>query len=543
MADTFPDRPTPYPGDPRIPPARTWGPGPEPRKKSKNYPILKDYAHASKLYVGDGYRLLPKFGFLFHVFIDINPGADSQDAGNPLVTAELGMLAKSADLPKYSMETKTFNTYNRTTVIQSKVKYDPITIVFNDDSANVVRNFWSKYFKYYYRDSDYDLTQAAITQKYSNQQIVDFGLTPDKAMPFLKAIRIYSLHQKEFSEYILVNPIIKNFKHGQHQQGENETLKHEMTIEYEAVIYQSGTTTLGGDPKGIATLHYDNRPSPLKNKTGYKVDRGNNKINSIIPRASNSGIMGNKMFSSMSGLNALRSGSLKDALPENLTGAVTDGLKQGNPGISTFIPSILNSNGIISTPFGGINLKNSIVKLASGQNPLPTAFDLKQGLKSIIGGKLSSFTRLFPKNSIGQALAQVAVSKTMKIVNNELGNKSPTNQERVNVSAKKRVIDSKITALTAQQKNISTAATRADTQLKNSTASLAALNSKLAAAKALPDTSPAKAALLTQIQRDIKLQSSIKDKATTEKTAKTNELAKVTQQIAAAKAEKDTTKK
>ncbi|CAB4221301.1 hypothetical protein UFOVP1636_237 [uncultured Caudovirales phage] len=501
--------------------------------------ILKDYKHASQLYVGDGYRLLPKFGFLFHVFIDINTGTGGTDRSNPLATAELGMLVKSADLPKYSMETKTFNTYNRASIVQSKVKYDPITIVFNDDSSNVVRNFWEKYFKYYYRDGDYELTQDGMAQKYSNQQITDFGLSPINSMPFLKAIRIYSLHKKQFSEYILVNPVIKSFRHGQHQQGENETMKHEMTVEYEAVIYQSGTTRIGDTPKGIATLHYDTTSSPIRSKTGYRVPSGNSLFNSFIPRATNSGIFGNKMFASMVGLNALRSGSLKNALPNDLNTAVTRALRQGNPNINTFIPSILNSNGMISTPFGGINVKNSIIKLINGQNPLPTEVDLKRGLKSIVGGQLNSFTRVFPRNSIGRALAQIAVTKTMKIVNDELFKRAPSNQRRVNVPAQKRSMDSRISSLTGMQKNVSDAAARADTQLKNSTASLAALNSKLAAANALPDTNPTKATLLAQLERNVKLQTNIKDKATAEKTRKTDELVKVTQQLAAAKAEKD----
>ena len=35
-----------------------------------------------------------------------------------------------------------------------------------------------------------------------------------------------------------------------------------MTLEYEAVVYSSGTVS-EGSPKGFATLHYDNSPSPL----------------------------------------------------------------------------------------------------------------------------------------------------------------------------------------------------------------------------------------------------------------------------------------
>jgi len=107
---------------------------------------LKDYTHASLLFVGDQYRLVPKTGFLFHVFIDVNSGVYASDPANPNSTREIGLMAKTADLPKFSAETKTYNAYNRANIIQSKIKYDPINIAFHDESSNVVRNFWINFY-------------------------------------------------------------------------------------------------------------------------------------------------------------------------------------------------------------------------------------------------------------------------------------------------------------------------------------------------------------------------------------------------------------
>ena len=116
-------------------------------------PILRDYKHASQLYVADNFKLVPKFGFLFHVFFDINPEAASPDPSNPITQEEIGLLVKSIDLPKFSIDTKIHNAYNRPNIVQSKIKYDNISASFHDDSADIIRNFWFDYYNYYY---DYD---------------------------------------------------------------------------------------------------------------------------------------------------------------------------------------------------------------------------------------------------------------------------------------------------------------------------------------------------------------------------------------------------
>jgi outer membrane murein-binding lipoprotein Lpp len=237
--------------------------------------VLRDYAHASKLFVGSNFRLLPKTGFLFHVFFDINPDVlrISPDPSNPNSEREIGLMVKSVDLPRFSLDTKTFNAYNRPNLVQSKIRYDSINVVFHDDSANLIRKFWENYFTYYYKDTQSDvyvtdsITDLTIPHKYGsyfNKRYVDFGFTPKTLTPYLRSIRIYSLHQNAFSEYVLINPLIKNFRHGQHLQGESVTLTHEMQVEYEGVLYSTGRITESEDDDGIkefAKLHYDNTPS------------------------------------------------------------------------------------------------------------------------------------------------------------------------------------------------------------------------------------------------------------------------------------------
>ena len=231
-------------------------------------PTLRDFQHANKIFVGNNYGLAPKYSFLFHVAFEINENVSRLSNQQFL---ELGLLVKSAQVPKYTIDTKTMNAYNRPNIVQQKIKYDPVTITFHDDSSDTVRDFWYDYMSHYYRDTDYTPTTYTAAHKYSDitKGKNFWGYQPASYDPhnnserLINSIKIYSLHQRKFSEYILVNPIITSFQHGQHQQGQNEFMENTMSIAYETVLYNYGTVKTEHEPTGFATLTYDHAASPL----------------------------------------------------------------------------------------------------------------------------------------------------------------------------------------------------------------------------------------------------------------------------------------
>lgn len=228
---------------------------------------IKDYTHASKTFVDSLYRLGPKSTALFHVFIDVNPNIANIDSTKQV---EIGLMAKTATLPKFTVQNKTLNAYNRKNIVQERVSYDPITLTFHDDSANIVRNFWYDYYQYYYRDADYQESLYQQGHKYQQRQTQEWGYSPktdNGSENYINSIRIYSLHQKQFSSYILIRPTITNFSHGQHTQGDYSLLEHQMTLSYEAVQYEYGAVS-NGTVKGFNVVHYDNSPSPLSTVGG-----------------------------------------------------------------------------------------------------------------------------------------------------------------------------------------------------------------------------------------------------------------------------------
>jgi len=282
--------------------------------RNPNDPVLFDRNHASKIFVANNFGLSPKYGWLFHVAFDLNPEIARIPNDDIL---KMGFVVKSAALPKFTVETKTLNAYNRVDIVQTKVKYDSVTIKFHDDNLDVVRNFWYDYYSYYYRDSDWNDSIYSAPTKYSERQQQTWGYTPRQTpasspatQQFLNAIRIYSLHNKKFAEYTLINPTITQFQHGEHAQGGDVgTLENTMTVQYQAVKYQYGQVS-EDTVTGFATLMYDNRSSPMgttdiTDRTVHDMNAGLTGLPGIINNLKNingTAILGGALSSVGSGL-------------------------------------------------------------------------------------------------------------------------------------------------------------------------------------------------------------------------------------------------
>ena len=510
---------------------------------------VKDYSHASKLFVGDQYRLVPKNGFLFHVFIDLN--VPLADPANPNSNREIGLMVKSADLPKFTAETKTYNAYNRANIVQSKVKYDPVTIIFHDDSSNLIRNFWVSYFKHYYRDSDYTLNQYGLPYKYSPQSVTSFGFSPQQATPFIKCIRLYSLHQKRFSEYILINPIIRSFRHGNHAQDKIDTMQHEMVVEYESVLYNGGRTTIG-NPKGFAELHYDLSPSPITPNGGGPrsifgpgglIDTGKDVLEDI-----STGNYGLALFKAARGINNARGMDLKKTAISEITDQFNKSIKESITSQRIVVPNILGTSSIANAPFNGIAVNNAVAALAGiaalretrVPSPLSTQRinDIRQSTIGSYPEQITNYTRPFPPND-NVVTVPVSAPSSLVLLNDQNVRDKVTVQGKVNNGIDVQSLDNKVESLTSTISDLTKDLAMSRSQVSNTTAALSLLNAKLNAAIALPITNPNRDLLIDSAQQSIIQQEQIRNNATQEVTEKSAKLQALTQELQAVRAERD----
>ena len=65
---------------------------------------IRDWQHASRVFVNSLYRLSPKVGSVYHVFMDLNPTVAQVDQNSQI---EIGLMAKNVALPRFSVSTKT----------------------------------------------------------------------------------------------------------------------------------------------------------------------------------------------------------------------------------------------------------------------------------------------------------------------------------------------------------------------------------------------------------------------------------------------------
>jgi hypothetical protein len=272
---------------------------------------LGDFQHAARLYGDNLYSLTPKLGHLYYAFLVINPRAQTQlSAGSDQRTGSLlgtigqvlggantkgifnngknqnleaGLLVKAADLPKFQIQTEQLNQYNRRTVVQTKIQYQPVTLNFHDDMSNVTNDLWQNYFRYYYADSTYasassptsDDLQNATNPAYANTKYSPttpvppnaYGLNNNQGEPFFKAIILYQINRHVFNSYIMVNPLITSWDHAHLDQTQAAFSENRMSFQYETVFYGKGKVRRD-HPPGFATFHYDTTPSPLSIQGG-----------------------------------------------------------------------------------------------------------------------------------------------------------------------------------------------------------------------------------------------------------------------------------
>lgn len=267
---------------------------------------LRDFTHASKTFRAANYQNAPKFKFLFHVYFELNvPGPKDE---NGATANNFGILVKTVSLPNYNFATTELNQYNRKRIIQTKVKYNPVTITFHDDNRNLITSLWYKYFTYYYADAtnpkvvfagsrgglsgpqiqgggqsgpptaaDYNKRTQYVPSITGNDNwgyygepipgVNDPNAQPVK-VPFFKNITIFGLTQHNFIAYTLINPIISSFNHDtyDYEQG-NGIMSNTMTLDYETVVYNQGAID-GQNPGNIMTgfgdkANYDTVLSPI----------------------------------------------------------------------------------------------------------------------------------------------------------------------------------------------------------------------------------------------------------------------------------------
>jgi hypothetical protein len=338
---------------------------------------VANYTHATRLFIDDNYRLSPKHKYNYYVRIELDPTAHKAANFTAKHTEEIGLLVKNVNLPSFKFDKEVLNQYNRKKIVYKKIDYDPVSFTFHDDNQGVVNALWAIYYGYYIADrnlpnSAFDFNHYRVTD--TNMDQFRYGLDNNITTPLFRSVQIYTMGRRRFIGYELINPRITSWAHGDYDYAAgSEPAESTMTLEYEAVRYTAGRVS-EGSPKGFATLHYDNSPSPLSVAGG--------------------GVS-----------NLLGEGGVLDGL-ESVFGAVGDGTAFSSPqgflstavsAINTFKnakslskDSILQEGiNILSSPAGQQTVANTISGVVGTVFPknTNTGGETKATQKSVLGGQ------------------------------------------------------------------------------------------------------------------------------------------------------------
>jgi len=380
---------------------------------------LRDYQHASRLYVNNFYDLAPKAGWIYYVVMNVNP-AIAGTITDPAVSAafqtwyaryhgSVGLLAKQADLPKFTIETEVLNQYNRKTVIQKKINYNPLSFTFHDDMANATTNLWKSYYQYYFSDSlgasnsgiSTSIVPKYVDTKYQDTNVNQYGLNNGQTVPFFISIDMYQLNRQQFTSFKIVNPIVKEWAHDQLDQTQgNRVMSSKMTVEYETVIYNTDPTNFSSlQNPGFAASHYDNTPSPLS--------IGGVGTNSILGPG---GIMAgaSDVFGSLANIG---SASPLDILNTAIKGAnlVRNAKSISSAGISQEASGLVTGvlGNISATPAGVVNLDGTISQVPASNRISQGVSQSAAGIQQVISPAGVNLPSIGGSTNIVSAIAKI----------------------------------------------------------------------------------------------------------------------------------------
>lgn len=320
--------------------------------------VVSNFKHAERIFVDNYYRLSPRTRFLYYIVLR---GADQ----------EISLLVKTAELPKYTFDTVTKNAYNRTKHVYKKMNYDSVTFTFHDDNQGLVNKMWTEYYSFY--NDDQGGTQASHPVSLVNYNS-SYGMGFPLRENYFKKISLYTLSRQRFLGYEFLAPRIKTWTHSGLDYASNEPAENTMSIDYEGVVYSSGSVSYGS-PDGFASLSYDVVPSP--NILGGNIGLG--------------GVLG--------GVGDVLGGI------ESVFGDVTKKNIKKRPG--AFIAAAIGAvNQYAQTnPGAGQNFKGIAGELRSPSNQV--------GFANVIGGVIGT---QFPKvgAGLGAAIGAVAVTKLLQ---------------------------------------------------------------------------------------------------------------------------------
>lgn len=241
----------------------------------------------------------PRQDFQGFVDFSFNPEVLSIIDGSEL-RSQISSLVQTAELPSVTFRTEVKNQYNIKRIAQTGIDFSDVKIEVLDTVDNEWLLVFMKYFAFHYaqprnrtsrgngtiRDriaAGYEENQKTLTKSSSFMSSSfnsgDAGLDIGSIGQFINQISLVTYHGGKGVEYILLNPVIKEFTPGGIDYSSSNVRKFSMTFEYENfTINEKVNFTLDGADTSRwedanMQFAFDNHDALMKDKVVVQRDQ------------------------------------------------------------------------------------------------------------------------------------------------------------------------------------------------------------------------------------------------------------------------------
>ena len=155
----------------------------------------------------------------------------------------------SASVPGYTFDTTVLNQYNKKRVIQTRINYDPVNVVFYDTHDNLWFEIMRQYINHTYDNNvSFNIrnlleTNSTIVENF----VTDFGFTPSKDKYYFKKLVLFQggiVRNNQGGEFLtddtqrvhyLINPVITQIQGDTMDYTDSQPIQYTVTFQPESV--------------------------------------------------------------------------------------------------------------------------------------------------------------------------------------------------------------------------------------------------------------------------------------------------------------------
>jgi hypothetical protein len=200
---------------------------------------------------GRSIQAMPRQKFLFYATFNAGVSVPSHPNFGDWRTGFAFQIQKT-DRPKASPQVKSLHQYNRQRLVQTGIKYDPLTITFHDTVDDRILRVWRDYYTWYFGDGR---TRSNETKSWGSS-VLDTPITLDKGWGFsppmttnrtnfFDSLDIYTFYGKKYTQVRMYNPKITSMTFDEMDTESSALSTAGMTVEHEGFAYVAVAQPLG----------------------------------------------------------------------------------------------------------------------------------------------------------------------------------------------------------------------------------------------------------------------------------------------------------